>query len=827
MDSLLRRLLEADNVVRNAAEAELTEAFRTTPGVVLPALLDVAAAPAADPSLRTLAATVVRRGMDRADLGMWARADAATRDALRARLLGLLAAEVPAPVRRQVEVCVANLAQRLIPAGQWPDLLDTLLKGCRDPRSAVRCSSLEIFSGVFGALGNTCLKEHVPAVFDVFKTCLEAESVAGDVKACQAAVEAVLNIGCVVDDEAMVARYASLLPQILQLLKQAVTNASLDEFVVDVLDAMILTCEAESSFFFKHQAKEVPGMLEFLLKVAYAPAAPGWDIAEGAKTLATELLVACCETGASKVQKIKGFPQAFFTAAVEQVLSLVDEDEVNAEAEAWANSSYTSTGDDALSSMEMLTALSTVASVAESLGNAALYKRFHEICRSYLASGDWRRIYVVLQALHFAAEGFEDEYTEDLAGVMGLVQSGLQHPHPCVRAGALSCLHEFALLFDDFAEEYHAQVVPTLAQLASSDRCPRIQAYACRVIGTLYDDDGDDDDEDSAARLADPYFEPLLQSLGGIVSEFVAGKRAVFVAEEAVEAVAAVASNVSPALLHPRYPALCESMLQLLAGAESTVAAAAAAAATGGSGGDLRKLSAECIACLAQLAEAAGADAFAPLSAPVMAALNAVFARTASADGDDPRVDALLTAYGRIAGCLKAGFLPHLSGVLALVMQRATAAASAAAPGGGLLDADQAVARRNTAVLQEKAQALELLGTFGEAVGPLLPAEHPDAMLSVLLPAVDSAEGAAVRCAAAEAAVKLAALRPAAATAPLLAQLCRALVRPREGEDAPREELLALLRTTSVLAARCPDGTLGARGGAEVAEALVGVWRPS
>ena len=752
MEPILRSLLGQDNQARKEGEAALLSGVKARPEEAVASLLELCCG-ASDQGVRLLSAMLLRKFVGGASVlfNAWPLLGEQSRAQCKTQILQLLTLDMPQNMRTQVQLCISDLAQKLIPENQWNDFLQTLTQGLSDSRPAVRGSILTIFASIFSELAEGALREHIPALLQIYKNTLEVEKNEQSTVVCLAAVEGILEITTMLDDEEedMIRDFSALLPSILEILVRSVGDAGRTSFTLEVIDSFTVACQEQKSILHRHQPQLIGKTLEFFVGVAF-----GGGLDERVECAALELVLAVCDAAPAKVAKLQNFIATLLPKTAEYLVAQIDAQQAEATMQDWSVTHFLD-DEDFLHTFSFVNAKFALQRIADCLSVKQTYTHLQAVCSTYFSKEAWQYRVVALTCLSQMAEGLTTYMKKDLKHLTGVVLQHLTHPHPYVRVTAVECCYQFCIDFKAFTRDYQSEVVPALAALCSTDPHPRIQARTCTAVSMFY--------MHAPSGACDAMFAPLLKHLLEVLQHNYTkypphiAKTLDFVKTGAMSALTDVIGNASKGLVVAEYANLLGIIIATLQTANANAR-------------DLHinwnKLGAECLDCLAKLAERVGKEVLRGDVEQIMGGLAAVLADLQRfGSQEDIRIEALLRVFGVFAEVLGADFAPYLHIVLPTILLRVNATECEVGSTLTFSASEDAVLKnQNSTIVSEKADALSLLGDICSATGAVLPDAQRNSMLEVLYANIQQPAKLPVFAAAFESLAKFLDISSAAAT---------------------------------------------------------------
>jgi hypothetical protein len=222
-ESLLIRLLSADNEERKAAEATLGVHKTNDPNGLVVALVSALRNPATPVPSRQMACSVLRPLLIKRDGSVWPALPEQTRGYVQRELLLAIECERAPPVIRKVLSCVADLGSYLRDKGGWPELLPFVFRCTGSADATQRESALELFSQLAILFGSAVFRPHFAVIRTVLQQGLTDAASFSVRLAALSATASFLQIMEKQDDQQL-NQFQALLPHMLECITVAIQH---------------------------------------------------------------------------------------------------------------------------------------------------------------------------------------------------------------------------------------------------------------------------------------------------------------------------------------------------------------------------------------------------------------------------------------------------------------------------------------------------------------------------------------------------------------------------------------------------------------------------
>lgn len=618
MHNILLRLQSTDNAARGAAENEYNMATEMK-GLCLDALSTLTVTDGVDPSVRALAAVLLRRSAQ----DLWEGADENVQNDVKAKLLVGIRADFRKDLRKKLCDTIAYIGAPLIDRepSQWPELLPMLFELSRSATSHERECALNIFSQLAELLDQKVFAPHLATLKAAFYTGLTDS----DISVQLAALRATCTLLNLIDSN-MCINFVDLVPHMLQPVKETISSGDL-ESARSAIELLVDVVENEPKFW----KKDLSSVCQLMLEVA---SNKSLGDESSPRQMALEFLVSIAEKLPSQCRKMGTFVRNVFPVGLEMMLDLDDDPEWYEQVDDEDSSDYTlfDCGQESLDR------------IAIALGGKAVLPVAELIIPTYLSNEQsWVHRHAGLLAISQIGEGCQKQIEAKLFEMITPALVLFRDPHPRVRWAAINCIGQMCTDFGPrIQEEFHEHIVNSLISVMDDAANPRVQSHAAAAVINFCDA--------ATPAVIAPYLDRLLEKLQALLQS---SHR--ITQEQAVTAIAAVADSAESQFVK-YYDWFMPRLKQVLSGA------------TGHK--HLRRLRGKVMECISLVGLSVGAEKFGPDAADVMNILVSTSALQ-SEDPDDPQAFYLMQAYARICRCLSAGFIQYLPHVMPGLMEAA------------------------------------------------------------------------------------------------------------------------------------------------------------
>ncbi|KAF2760448.1 ARM repeat-containing protein [Pseudovirgaria hyperparasitica] len=479
---LLESLLQPDTETVKSATSSLNRNYYTSPQSLVALIQILTTHPKIE--LRQLAAIESRKLVSK----HWNAVPAEQRSQIRDHVLQSTLKEENTLVRHSAARVISAIAKIDLEDGQWADLPSLLQQAATSSTAQHREVGVYVLFTLLETM-NDIFSDNLGDLFSVFnKTIKDPES--ADVRV--NTMLALAQVGLIIDteeDEASIANFQALVPDMVNVLKGAIDESD-ERHAAQAFEVFQTLLACDPSLLSKH----FKDLLEFMLELASQT-----SVEEDMRTQGLSFLMQCVRYRKLKVQGLKVGEQMTIKSLqiVTELGDLVDEDEVTP----------------ARSALGLLDIL------ASSLPPNQVIVPLLKTMGAYVNSQDptYRRAGIL--ALGMTVEGAPDFIATQLHEILPLVLRLLEDPDNRVRAAALQGV---ARLADDLAEDLgkeHARLIPALVtnfDMASQDSTGATEANleivrgSCNAIDSLIEGL----EKDAAAVYVSelvPRFSPIFQ----------------------------------------------------------------------------------------------------------------------------------------------------------------------------------------------------------------------------------------------------------------------------------------------------------------------------
>lgn len=694
---ILGGLLSTDNNVRNEAERALERDWFTPNGVpfLLLFLAEQAAAGEND-GVRAFSAVVFRRYALKMPPGrspsMTDLCISVLDEAFKAQIRGVLHAGFFRLQSRNVLVKLADAIAEVAnpdvsPAGTWDDLLPSMLEATRLDQPSMRELAYRVF-GLCPLLLVQNLDQALPILDAGFSDPEDAVKQAAS-KAFVAAFQRT--------PKREWTRYLGLLPGLLNALPKYLADGN----------ELVLALEFESLI---DLVLVAPKMFRPMLStiIAFCLAViKNRELDLLTRLAALELLTTFAEALPSMCRADPDYAETMVVLTLQLMTEICIDDE---EAIEWQNVENREPMDEE----EDKAARNSLDRVSLSLGGKVLAEPLFSYLTQMLSSNEWRKRQAALMALLAAAEGCRDVLMAETLKILDLILPLLRDSHPRVQ---FSCCNALGQILTDFADLIQRQcgdrILPALILMLTPALVPRVQTHAAAALVNFL--------ENALKEILEPYLDDLLTNLLTLLQ----GPHK-FVQEQVLTTIAVVADAAETRFIK-YYDTLMPLLLQFL---RQDLALE-----------DLL-LKGKSIECLSLIAAAVGREKFLEHKDELIQVFSALLQEPVH---EEIR---LYLEQGWNIICLIMGveFVPFLPLVLPPIMQAARAEQMLKFVeenddlDENTWDVYPLSGKRvaiNTAILEEKVEAIDILKLYAEILGGLFASYVYPVVADILLPALD------------------------------------------------------------------------------------------
>ncbi|KAH7315386.1 hypothetical protein KP509_21G047300 [Ceratopteris richardii] len=666
-EALIGQLMSADNEARRHAE-KLFNICRTQHGDTLVLKLMHTLQYSQVVEIRSMAALLVRKQMV-----IWPQLSSQSQSSIKEQLIVCVKQEQVKTVVKKLCDTVAELAASIIEDGQWNELFPFLFQCVSSDTSQWKESALMIFGQLAQYMGPS-LHSDLSTLHSVFKQNLGSSMPGVRLAAFRATSSFVQTLETLQDRE----RFQDLLPGMMQTLNQAL-DVHEEATAQEALEMFIEIAGTEPQFLRKQLVEIVSNML----KIADAD-----GLEDATRHLAVEFLITLAEArerAPGMMRRLPHFIGNLFAILMKMLLDVED-------STAWhsAEIEYENAGE----SNNYEFGQECLDRFANSLGGSSILPFAFELLPLYLSDQDWRKRHAALICLSQIAEGCSKVMIRNLEPIVNMVLNSFQDPHPRVRWASINAVGQLSAdLGPDLQEQFHQHLLPTLVMGMDDLLNPRVQAHAATTILNF--------SEGCTPQILTPYLDIVVNKLLVLLQS---GKR--MVQEGALTALASVADSTQMNF-QVYYDAVMPYLKAILMNATDK---------------SDRMLRAKSMECISLIGMAVGKEMFGQDAKQVMDVLMSL--QGTQLEHDDPIVNYMLQAWGRICKCLGQEFQPYMSIVMPPLLRSAqlkpdVTITDAANVENDNLDSDDESVERitigdkkigiRTSILEEKATACNML----------------------------------------------------------------------------------------------------------------------
>lgn len=515
MASLLTALTQPDTEAIRQAEIALKPILKDPRSV--PALVEILKAKETQaPAVRHVAGILLRKRLP----GHYDVFDVATRTALKAEILVVLAQEPERSVRNGMIGVAASLGKLECTAGgtSWPELFQFIAAAGAEQQSDAREMAFGLLQEMTDTIGMH-LKTQFQPIAGLFANALVATE---DPKVQKSAVKAVGQLLSFLADDPEIDVFSGLIPAILDV---AARNVNDDELMATVLDVLYDLAYSPSPSVSVHMLP----IVKFTLQCIQSQ-----DLEMGVRDTAA-LVIA---TMAEAKPKTFGKEEAMLSEILDTLFTLIENSPDSAAGAlfesnpAWREDLDGEDGDDfdldIDSPTETSMAQGTLDMLACEIPKKYIFQPVVSRCVQRLNSPNSNHRKAGVASLGVIAEGCAEPLSNHLSELMPYVLNCAQDPDSQVRECACFCLGQISEHCQPDVLEYSEQILPIVFKLLD-DKTVAVQATSCYVL------------EMFCERLEPEAVRPLLDSLVKKLAAMLEGSNKRSVQEMAVAALAATA----------------------------------------------------------------------------------------------------------------------------------------------------------------------------------------------------------------------------------------------------------------------------------------------
>lgn len=455
---------------------------------------------------------MIRRAVMRHTDSLWVNLSEETKQRTKQCLLEALHNDHATLMRANLNDTVADLATHIAGKGEWPELLDELLRLSQSEEEMHRESALLIFGQILNTLSEL-LESHTAQLCEILLAGMNDSNLAVRISGLRA------TAGFIIIARKADKKYElqPLVPAMVHVLEatysthqSSMINACLEVFIDWAIDPL---------FFYGH--------FDILLPVMYAIA--NNSEAQGHQLMAIEFLVALSVHQARIMNLVPGYVHNMVQIFLNGLMLL---DDISIE-------EWNSTSDDDLIEV------STADQLDDPFDQFALALRgkivphiLGPLVQMMNNVQDWRARHASLMAISLIAEGCQRRLKESLSEIVGLILPRMEDEHPRVRWAALNALGQLASDYRPvFQTAYHETVMPLFCVMLGDHDNPKVQANAAAAITSF--------SEQAPVETTVPYMDQILNSLHQLM-----GSPSSLVVENSVTCTGAIALIAKEHFVH-------------------------------------------------------------------------------------------------------------------------------------------------------------------------------------------------------------------------------------------------------------------------------------
>jgi HEAT repeat protein len=545
--------------------------------------------------------------------------------ALKSHLLACIQSEPKKHIRKKVCDAVGQLGINLLNADQqngWPELLPFMLQGTRSGDANMHEASLTIFNALADFMCEKMVPYHA-TLLEVFRGSLQTDQ---PMAVRIAGLKGLASFLLALQSADTRNHFQELVPLMLQAIAQALTSGE-EESCRSALEVFVEIAESQPKFLKRHLHEAVNGMVAI---------ASNTSLEDATRHLALEFLLTVAENMTSAAKKLDRFCETTVPVALSMMLEI---DMNTAEELAEWEEREEDDEDEEITNYDV--GEEAIDRLAIALGGKLMVPVLFEKIQQLIKSPDWKHRHAALMSISQSGEGCEMAMKANLQQIVTMIVGHFRDEHPRVRWAAINTVGQMCTDFGpDLQEELHELVLPALIA-TMDDGCKRVQAHAAAAVINFC--------EHCSKPTLKRYLPDLLGKLMVLLQRNV--RR---VTEQAVTAIASVA-DVAEEDFAPYYGSFMPGLKQILQLA---------------GGKQFRMLRGKAMECISLIGVAVGDAAFEPDAKEVMDLIIQT-QQTEALDPDDPQIQFMLQACGRICKCLGEKFSPYLPYVIPPLLRSA------------------------------------------------------------------------------------------------------------------------------------------------------------
>lgn len=628
--TLLDQLRSTDNQLRKAAEDQYNGMVVANPVWVMHAMAEISAT-SQDAGTTTMSLVLLRKLLNQTP-SPYSTADAATRAAVKGRMLEVLNNAAYGHLRSSAAACVSALAVQVFQSKEdWGELWDNVFIIMRAPTSdaALKTMCCEIILATSLTM-STYFNAHTETIVLGLETCFAPELNSTDIK--KVAFETTMRLSGL----GMHDHLRPLVPKMLGVVENYLNQGEW-ESVESLLQATMEGISTNNSFF----QSDAQHLLELMMQVAAAP-----QVGAGARHTAVELMLTYCEEAPKIVRKVPQFASSFFELLFQYTLN----PEYSKE---WDTTGGDNDEDELEEDSDLIIGSNGLDRISSALGGRKLQKTAQTLFANNINAPEWQRRNAAVLLICYAGEGMHTVFTQQLASLVQMIVPHIKDESKYVRASALDCISQLSRDFTpELQMKLHAAILPSVVA-ALRDSVPRVASCAAGCLDNFIDSVSgeEEDDEDDGLDELRAILQPYIELMCGDCVTMLNSVPYAFVHEAALGVLSSVSSTCKGMLL-PYVHSLVPIYQQVLHIPDSP---------------EVMKKKCKAIECVTLLACGVGRDAFAPYSTDVCNYLCELC--KGGLANDDPRARFVMRGWTCMVECLKDQAQPYLGMVIPILLK--------------------------------------------------------------------------------------------------------------------------------------------------------------
>ncbi|OUM52624.1 hypothetical protein BVG19_g1829 [[Candida] boidinii] len=681
LSQLLSGLSSANNSIRSAAEESLNKEWCKKDRIdVLLMFLALSAAQGSPDTVRQFAAVLFRRlaikSPNEQGYSVTARQiDHVSQSAkieIRNTLLQGFMSQQSNNVRHKIADAIAEISKNT--STEWPELLPTIFSSSTNSDPSFRESAFRIITTSPEIISS----HHLEDSLKMFHSGFEDQNDDVRIAACSAFVSFFENL-----NKSKWPSLSPLLPNLLNSLPRLLENGK-ETALASVIESLIELVEIAPKMF----KPMFSTIIDFCSQVA-----KNRDLESSARLSALELLTTFCEVSPNMCKRESSYAGSMVLVTLQMMTEVCLDDEDCAE---WNNADDIQDEED---EEEYNAARQSLDRVSLKLGGQTLAAPLFQYLPQMLQSSDWHERQASLMALSSATEGCRDVLISEIPKILDLILPHLQDPHPRVQ---YACCNAVGQISTDFADTIQRtsgdRILPAMIAMLTTKNVPRVQTHAAAALVNF--------SENASKEVLEPYLDSLLTNL----LELLQGPKR-YVQEQVVTTIAIIADAAETKFIK-YYDTLMPLLINVL---------------KADMGEQNRVLRAKSIECATLIALAVGKEKFAPNASEIIEIFGHL--QQTLLGEDDPIKPYLEQGWERVCKLVGKDFIPYLPLVLPPLLEAGKATQDISVVDDDELEeinqneefqviqlAGKHIAV-HTAVLDDKAAAIELLKNYADTLG--------------------------------------------------------------------------------------------------------------